>query len=89
MIDKNKLDEMMKIADKNGVDEQTVNGIMKNLSDDNKKKVNEILNDKEKLNKILASNTNKDIKIIEKDTDRDNYMSSIDALNYGIIDKVL
>lgn len=54
MIDKNKLDEMMKIADKNGVDEQTVNGIMKNLSDDNKKKVNEILNDKEKLNKILS-----------------------------------
>ncbi|MEE1003559.1 MAG: hypothetical protein U0L17_07465 [Acutalibacteraceae bacterium] len=54
MIDKNKLDEMMKIADKNGVDEQTVNGIMKNLSDDNKKKVNDILNDKEKLNKILS-----------------------------------
>ena len=54
MIDKNKLDEMMKIADKNGVYEQTVNGIMKNLSDDNKKKVNDILNDKEKLNKILS-----------------------------------
>ena len=54
MINKNKLDEMMKIADKNGVDEQTVNGIMKNLSDDNKKKVNDILNDKEKLNKILS-----------------------------------
>ena len=54
MIDKNKLDEMMKIADKNGVDEQTVNGIMKNLIDDNKKKVNDILNDKEKLNKILS-----------------------------------
>ena len=48
-----------------------------------------ILKVKEKLNKILASNTNKDIKIIEKDTDRDHYMSSIDALNYGIIDKVL
>ena len=48
-----------------------------------------ILKVKEKLNKILASNTNKDIKIIEKDTDRDNYMSSIDALNYGIIDNTL
>lgn len=57
MIDKNKLDEMMKIADKNGVDEQTVNGIMKNLSDENKKKVNDILNDKEKLNKILSDNS--------------------------------
>ncbi len=54
MIDKNKLDEMMKIADKNGVDKQTVDGIMKNLSEDNKKKINEILGDKEKLNKILA-----------------------------------
>ena len=39
MIDKNKLDEMMKIADKNGVDKQTVDGIMKNLSEENKKKV--------------------------------------------------
>lgn len=53
MIDKNSLDEMMKIADKNGVDKQTVDSMMKNLSDENKKKVNDILNDKEKLNKIL------------------------------------
>ena len=53
MIDKNKLDEMMKIADKNGVDKQTVDGIMKNLSEENKKKVNNILNDKDKLNQIL------------------------------------
>lgn len=57
MIDQNKLDEMMKIAGKNDVDEQTVNNIMKNLSDENKKKVNDILNDKEKLNKILSDSS--------------------------------
>ncbi|MGN0174270.1 MAG: hypothetical protein ACI39F_07495 [Acutalibacteraceae bacterium] len=54
MIDKNKLDEMMKIAEKNNLDESKVNDIMKNLSEKDKQKVNDVLNDKEKLNKILA-----------------------------------
>ena len=48
-----------------------------------------ILKIKDKLNKILANNTNKDIKIIEKDTDRDYYLSSYEAKEYGLIDKVL
>ncbi len=48
-----------------------------------------ILKIKEKLNKILASNTNKDIKTIEKDTERDNYLSSEEALQYGLIDQIL
>ena len=48
-----------------------------------------ILKIKEKLNKILSLNTNKDIKIIEKDTDRDYFLSSYEALEYGLIDKVL
>lgn len=48
-----------------------------------------ILKTKEKLNSILASNTNKNIDIIEKDTDRDNFMSAYEALEYGLIDKVL
>ena len=48
-----------------------------------------ILKIKEKLNKILSKNTNKDISIIEKDTDRDYYLSSYEAKEYGIIDKVL
>ena len=48
-----------------------------------------ILKIKEKLNKILSKNTNKDIKIIEKDTDRDYYLSSYEAKEYGLIDKVL
>ena len=48
-----------------------------------------ILKTKDKLNKILSDNTGKSIKIIEKDTDRDNYMSASEALEYGLIDKVL
>lgn len=44
---------------------------------------------KNKLNEILAKNTNKDITEIEKDTERDNFMNSEEALNYGIIDKIL
>ena len=48
-----------------------------------------ILKIKEKLNKILSKNTNKDISIIEKDTDRDYYLSSYEAMEYGLIDKVL
>lgn len=48
-----------------------------------------ILKLKDKLNHILANNTNKDLKQIEQDTERDYYLSSDEALNYGIIDKVL
>lgn len=48
-----------------------------------------ILKIKEKLNKILASNTNKDIKTIEIDTERDNYLSSEEALQYGLIYQIL
>lgn len=48
-----------------------------------------ILKLKDKLNKILSDNTNKDIKDIEKDTDRDYFMNANEALEYGIIDKVL
>jgi len=48
-----------------------------------------IINLKNKLNNILANNTKKNIKQIEKDTDRDYYMSATEALDYGIIDKIL
>ena len=44
---------------------------------------------KDKLNKILASNTGKDIKKIERDTERDYYLDSEEALEYGLVDKVL
>jgi len=49
----------------------------------------QILKTKEKLNKILAENTNQPIEVIERDTERDNYMSAAEALAYGIIDKVI
>ena len=49
----------------------------------------QILHIKETLNKILAENTGKPLEIIEKDTDRDNYMTAKEALEYGLIDKIL
>jgi ATP-dependent Clp protease protease subunit len=48
-----------------------------------------ILDIKEKLNKILADATGQDLSVIERDTDRDNYMSAADAAEYGLIDKVI
>ena len=48
-----------------------------------------ILKLKEKLNKILSTNTNQDIKKIENDTERDYFMTSKEALDYGLIDKIL
>lgn len=48
-----------------------------------------ILKMRDKLNKILAKNTSQDIKKIEYDTERDNFMSSSEALEYGIVDKII
>ena len=49
----------------------------------------EILFLKEKLNKILSTNTGKSVKTIENDTNRDNFMSSERALEYGLIDQIV
>jgi len=49
----------------------------------------EILRMKAELNGILAKNTGQSIKQIEKDTDRDNFMSAEEAQKYGMIDEVL
>lgn len=49
----------------------------------------EILDIKAKLNKVLADHSGQDISRIETDTDRDNFMSSYDAQEYGLIDQVL
>lgn len=48
-----------------------------------------ILKIKDKLNKILANVTNKDLKTIENDTERDNFMDPEDALKYGLIDEII
>ena len=49
----------------------------------------EILKIKEILNKLLADHTGQSVSKIEKDSDRDNYMSPEEAKKYGIIDKIL
>jgi len=49
----------------------------------------EILNRKAKLNEIFAKHTGQDLKAVERDTDRDNFLSAEQALSYGIVDKVL
>ena len=41
------------------------------------------------LNKILAENTGKPLEVIERDTERDNFMSAAEAMEYGLIDKVI
>ena len=43
---------------------------------------------KNMLNKILSENTGKSLEEIEKDTDRDNYMSAEEAKEYGLIDNI-
>jgi len=48
-----------------------------------------ILKLKEKLNTILSKNTGKDIKTITKDTERDYFLDSKEAVSYGIVDKIL
>jgi len=56
---------------------------------DIKIQADEILYLKKTLNKILTKNTNKTLKQIEADTDRNFFMSPADAIKYGIIDKIL
>lgn len=48
-----------------------------------------ILKTRERLNQILADKTGQPIEVIERDTDRDNYMSAEDAKAYGLIDEVM
>lgn len=49
----------------------------------------QILKIRERLNKILADNSGQDIEQIQKDTERDKYMTAQEALDYGLIDKVI
>lgn len=48
-----------------------------------------ILKMREKLNTILSENTGKSLEQIQRDTDRDNYMTAQEALDYGLIDKIV
>ena len=49
----------------------------------------EMLYTRDRLNKILAKHTGQSVDQIKKDTDRDNFMSSADAVTYGLIDRIL
>ena len=48
-----------------------------------------ILKTKEKLNRILAENTGKPLEVVTADTDRDNWKTAEEALEYGLIDSVI
>ena len=48
-----------------------------------------IIKTKDRLNGILAKHTGQPLKTVEKDTDRDNFMSAEDALKYGLVDKII
>ena len=49
----------------------------------------EILSIKQRLNQVLASHTGKDIETIQRDTDRDNFLTAQDGVEYGLIDRVV
>ncbi len=48
-----------------------------------------ILRTRDKINRILSKNTGQPIEVIERDTDRDNFMTAQEALEYGLIDKII
>jgi ATP-dependent Clp protease protease subunit len=64
-------------------------GGMRGQASDIKIHADHILKTKDTLNRILAANTGKPLEVIERDTDRDNFMSAADAVAYGLIDKVV
>lgn len=64
-------------------------GGMQGQASDMKIHADHILKTKEKLNRILSEKTGKDLETIEKDTDRDNFLTSYEAKEYGLIDEVM
>ena len=64
-------------------------GGMQGQASDIKIHADHILRIREKLNKILAEQTGKPLSTIERDTERDNYMTAAEACEYGLVDKVI
>ncbi len=64
-------------------------GGMQGQASDIKIHADHILKIRDKLNRLLAEQTGKPLKTIEKDTERDNFMSADEAQSYGLIDKVI
>ncbi len=64
-------------------------GGMQGQASDIKIHADRIIKIRETLNKILAEKTGKPLEVIEKDTDRDNFLSAQEAMEYGLVDKVI
>ncbi len=64
-------------------------GGMQGQASDIKIHADHILRIKDKMNTILAERTGQDIETIRRDTDRDNYLTAQQALEYGLIDKII
>ena len=64
-------------------------GGMQGQATDIKIHADRIIRIKEKLNKLLAEQTGKTLKVIERDTERDNFMRAAEACEYGLVDKVI
>ena len=64
-------------------------GGAKGQATDIKIQAEHILKIKKRLNEILAENTGKSFEVIERDTERDNFMSAQEAMEYGLVDKVI
>ena len=63
-------------------------GGMQGQASDIKIHADHILRTRERLNRILSQNTGKPLDVIERDTERDNFMTAAEAAEYGLIDKV-
>lgn len=66
-----------------------INGGLAGQASDIEIHAKELLKIKEKLNRLLAKHCDRDLADLERDTDRDNYMSADEAKEYGLIDQVL
>jgi ATP-dependent Clp protease protease subunit len=64
-------------------------GGMQGQAEDIKIHADHILKIREKMNRILAENTGKSLRQVAKDTDRDNFLSAEEAVEYGLADKVV
>jgi len=64
-------------------------GGMQGQATDIKIHADRIIRMKSTLNQILSERTGQPLKVIEKDTERDNFMTALEAMNYGLIDKVI
>lgn len=64
-------------------------GGMQGQATDIKIHADRIIRMKKKLNEMLSANTGQPLEVIEKDTERDNFMSAEEACEYGLIDKVV